>query len=77
MNFLICEGAPVATAQDTATCVEGWQALTLEQVKNEVTADVFGFDRQSFDYGFQAVIVLFVAGLTVGFIISMIRKVKA
>jgi len=76
MNFLVCSGDPVSTAQNTATCSEGWQALSLEQIKNEVSAEVFGFDRDSFDYGFQAVIVLFVAGLTVGFIISMLRKLK-
>ncbi len=70
-SMVICDGVAGSSNQGYATCSTGWQVIDATQTQLLVSG---GFDAEAFGIAFSGVLLLWVSGLAVGWIVSIIRK---
>jgi len=68
-----CEGTVTENAYGGPVCSTGWVAIDSAQTELLVAG---GYDAESFDIAFGGFLLLWVAGLGIGLVASIIRKAK-
>lgn len=72
MQVPICPGTSTIL-NGIPTCSDGWDMLDATATEFLLTG---GFSVEAFEIGFAGIFGLWVAGLTIGLIISIIRKAR-
>jgi len=73
-SILQCSTGFVVDGQGLITCPETLENVDSAQLELLL---VGGFDRDAFDIAFAGVIGLWVVGLTIGIIVSVLRKTRS
>lgn len=82
MLILACTDAAVLAGQAVTACASGnqvWTDAYIIPATAQATIDLLltgGFDEGSFEVGFMGLVLLWVTGLGIGFVISHIRRTR-